>query len=182
MRVAIVGAGPAGLYAAYLLKRVFQHADVQVHERRPRGTTFGFGIVFSDKALNFLAAGDPETHALLVPQMERWSDLTIVHMGERIVIDGIGFSAIGRQSFLDLLEARARGAGVDIRYGREADALAGFLEADLVIGADGVNSLVRQAYAGTFGTRLNHLGNRFMQCHWRDNRNTRDTSTPVLSY
>ncbi len=162
MRVVIIGAGPAGLYVAYLLKRAFRWADVQVHERRARGTTFGFGIVFSDKALDFLVAEDSKTHALLAPELEQWSDLTIVHRGERVVIDGIGFSAIGRQMFLDLLEVRALDAGVEIHYDSEVDAAVASDRADLVVAADGVGSGLRQEHATAFGTSEEPLNNRFI--------------------
>ncbi|NNE22406.1 MAG: monooxygenase [Rhizobiales bacterium] len=159
MHIAIIGAGPAGLYSAYLIKRAIADARVEVHERLPRGTTFGFGIVFSDRALDFLVADDPGTHAALVPALERWSDLTLVHQGERVVIDGIGFAAIGRQRFLDLLEARALEVGVEVNYADPADELP---YCDLVIGADGVNSLVRQRHGDALGTSETHLSNRFI--------------------
>ena len=144
MHVNVIGAGPAGLYFAYLLKRAAGHATVEVFERRPRGNTFGFGIVFSDKALDFLIAEDPATHRALTPLLERWSDLTIVHKGDRIAIDGIGFAAIGRQTFLDLLEARAVEAGVRIHYGIDAMSVQALAEADLLAGGDGANSSLRQ--------------------------------------
>lgn len=159
MHIAVIGAGPAGLYFAYLIKRAFPDARVEVHEKLPRGTTFGFGIVFSDRALDFLVADDPGTHAALVPELERWSDLTLVHKGERVVIDGIGFAAIGRQRFLDLLEARAAEVGVELHYNSDVDHLPA---CDLVVGADGVNSTVRQRHGDAFGTSKTHLTNRFI--------------------
>ena len=159
MHIVVIGAGPAGLYFGYLIKRAFSDARVEVHERLPRGTTFGFGIVFSDRALDFQVADDPGTHAALVPALQRWSDLSLVHKGEQVVIDGIGFAAIGRQRFLDLLEARAAEAGVELNYGSNVDELP---DCDLVIGADGVNSMVRQRHGDAFGTSETHLTNRFI--------------------
>ena len=161
MRIAVVGAGPAGLYFATLWRKRHPGDEVTVYEQNPAGATFGFGVVFSDRAPDFLRADDPETADLITPRMETWQDITPVHRGERIAIDGVGFSAIGRLAFLRLLEARARAVGVEPRYGAPVrlDALGGF---DLVVGADGVNSTVRGALAAELGTALSHLANRFV--------------------
>ena len=83
MRIAILGAGPAGLYLAYLIKRRQPDADVSVFEQNAATATFGFGVVFSDKALDFLREDDPQTHVAIAPQMESWNDITLVHRGER---------------------------------------------------------------------------------------------------
>jgi 2-polyprenyl-6-methoxyphenol hydroxylase-like FAD-dependent oxidoreductase len=93
--------------------------------------------------------------------MESWDDMTLVLRGERVVIDGVGFAAIGRLELLQLLQARARAAGVAPVYNRAVTSpneLGGY---DLVVGADGVNSLVRRTYAGAFGASARLLTNRF---------------------
>ncbi len=118
MRIAILGAGPAGLYLAYLIKRRRPDADVRVIEQNPADATFGFGVVFSDRALEFLRADDPDTYAAITPQMESWSDMTLVIKAERVVIDGIGFAAIGRLQLLQLLQERARSVGVTLEFNR----------------------------------------------------------------
>ena len=48
MRVAIIGGGPGGLYAAALLKRLDPSREVTVWERNAPDDTFGFGVVLSD--------------------------------------------------------------------------------------------------------------------------------------
>ena len=87
MRIAILGAGPAGLYLAYLIKRRRPDTDVAVIEQNAADATFGFGVVFSDRALEFLREDDQETYAAIAPLMESWNDITVVHRGERVVID-----------------------------------------------------------------------------------------------
>jgi 2-polyprenyl-6-methoxyphenol hydroxylase-like FAD-dependent oxidoreductase len=161
MRIAILGAGPAGLYLAYLIKRRAPAMDVAVFERNPADATWGFGVVFSDRALEFLREDDEETYAAIVPQMEAWSDITLVHRGARIVIDGIGFAAVGRLKLLRLLQARARSVGVEPVFGRSVKSLDELGPADLIVGADGVNSLVRRTHADAFGAGVGHLTNRF---------------------
>jgi 2-polyprenyl-6-methoxyphenol hydroxylase-like FAD-dependent oxidoreductase len=161
MRIAILGAGPAGLYLSFLIKRRQPDADVTVIEQNPADATFGFGVVFSDRALEFLAEDDEETYAAIVPHMESWRDMTLNLRGQRIVIDGIGFAAIGRLKLLQLLQARARSVGVEPVYERTVkslDELAGF---DLIVGADGVNSLVRRTHENGFGASVGYLSNRF---------------------
>src|ERR687893_1043919 len=118
MRIAVLGAGPAGLYFAYLWKKRHPGAEVVVFEQNPAGATFGFGVVFSERALDFLRADDPETADLIMPRMETWQDMTLVHRGERIAIDGVGFSAIGRLDLLLLLQERLSSVGIQPRFDR----------------------------------------------------------------
>jgi len=161
MRIAILGAGPAGLYLSYLIKRRRPDADVVVVEQNPADATFGFGVVFSDRALEFLREDDSETYGAIIPHVESWSDIVIVHRGERIVIDGVGFAAIGRLKLLQILQTRARAVGVTPIYRRAVSDLGELSDADLVVGADGVNSLVRRTHEKDFGASVRYLNNRF---------------------
>lgn len=158
MKILVAGAGPAGLYFSYLARRRNPSWQVRVVEQNPTDSTFGFGVVFSDRALEFLRADDPDTYALITPAMESWTDITVVHRGTPVVIDGIGFSAIGRLELLRLLRQRAASVGIDPEYQRTVDA-AGFADFDLVVAADGVNSFVRRT--ADFGTTAENLTNRF---------------------
>jgi 2-polyprenyl-6-methoxyphenol hydroxylase-like FAD-dependent oxidoreductase len=161
MKILIVGAGPAGLDLGYLLKRQQPDWAVRIVEQNPPDSTFGFGVVFSERALEFLREDDAETHDLIAPAMATWEDLTVVHRGERVRIDGIGFAAIGRLDLLRLLRRQAVSRGAAPEYLRpilSADDFAGY---DLVVGADGVNSVVRGAFADRFGTQITHLTNKF---------------------
>jgi 2-polyprenyl-6-methoxyphenol hydroxylase-like FAD-dependent oxidoreductase len=161
MRIAILGAGPAGLYLAYLIKRRCPDWDVTVVEQNRADATFGFGVVFSDRALEFLREDDEATYSAIAPHVESWSDIALVHRGERVVIDGIGFAAIGRLKLLQVLQARARFVGVEPIFERvvtELDELGG---ADLIVGADGVNSLVRRTHEKQFGASTKFLTNHF---------------------
>src|SRR5262245_48641977 len=157
MRVLVVGAGPAGLYFSYLLKRANPRAELRVVEQNPPDATFGFGVVFSEKALEFLRGDDPETYDAITPQMEAWTDLTVVHRGTPVVIDGIGFSAIGRLKFLRLMQQRAASAGVAPEFNTRFSG--DWQQYDLVVAADGANSVVRGAT--DFGTTITPLSNKF---------------------
>jgi 2-polyprenyl-6-methoxyphenol hydroxylase-like FAD-dependent oxidoreductase len=161
MRVLIVGAGPAGLYLAHLLHRQRPADRIHVVEQNPPDSTFGFGVVFSDRALEFLREDDPETYDLLCPAMERWPDLTLTHRGERITIDGIGFAAIGRLDLLQRLSRRLEAAGIRPVYRHAVTDEAELEGFDLVVAADGANSFVRRGRQAQFGTSIVELSNRF---------------------
>ena len=179
MRIAILGAGPAGLYLAYLIKRRRPDAGIRVIEQNPAGATFGFGVVFSDRALEFLRADDPETYAAITPHMESWSDMTLVIKNERVTIDGIGFAAIGRLKLLQLLQERTRSVGVSPEFDRAVTSLDELADADLVVGADGVNSLVRKTLADRFGASLTYMNNRFA---WFGTSKAFDTLTQTFRH
>jgi 2-polyprenyl-6-methoxyphenol hydroxylase-like FAD-dependent oxidoreductase len=161
MRIAILGAGPAGLYLGYLIKRRRPDTEVTVVEQNRADATFGFGVVFSDSALEFLREDDEATYSAIAPHMESWSDIALVHRGERVAIDGIGFAAIGRLKLLQVLQARARSVGVEPIFGRVVNELDKLSSADLIVGADGVNSLVRRIHEKQFGASTKFLTNHF---------------------
>ncbi|MBI0538796.1 monooxygenase [Roseomonas sp. KE2513] len=177
MKVAILGGGPAGLYAAYLLKRQNPNAQIDLYEQNAADVTFGFGVVLSDRALEFLAADDPETHDAIVRDLEAWKDITIRHQGQSIRIDGVGFTAVGRLRLLQILQQRARSVGVEPRFGVTVKSLDELADADIVVAADGVNSLVRRTHAEEFGATVTYLNNRFA---WFGARRTFNTLTQTF--
>jgi 2-polyprenyl-6-methoxyphenol hydroxylase-like FAD-dependent oxidoreductase len=161
MRIAVIGAGPAGLLFSLLAARRFPQWRIEVFEQNPWGATYGFGVVFSEGALAFLERDEPQLLRLLTAAMQAWPIQRIVHRGERVDIDGNGFSAIGRIELLRILQELSRQAGVSVEYGRNIASLDAVAGADLVVGADGVNSLVRRLLASQFEPRVERLSNRF---------------------
>lgn len=157
MRILVVGAGPAGLLFALLAKRRRPAWRIEVLEQNPPEATFGFGVVFSQGALEFLARDVPDLHAALAARMETWPMQRIVHRGEAVDIDGNGFSAIGRLALLEFLQRLCREADVVLCFGERLESLP---QADLVVGADGLNSVVRAS--GGFRPEVRWLNNRFV--------------------
>ena len=161
MRIAVIGGGPGGLYFAYLWKRRHPDAVIDLFEQNPEGATWGFGVVFSDQALEFLRADDPDTVDAIAPRMESWRNITLNLRGESVEIDGVGFSSIGRLELLTLLQARVRGAGVIPRYETQIDSIDRFAGYDLIVAADGLNSMVRRAFEREFGASVSYSTNKF---------------------
>ena len=161
MRIAVIGGGPGGLYFAYLWKKRHPDAHIDLFEQNAAGATWGFGVVFSEQALEFLRADDPDTVDAIAPRMESWKNITLNLRGESVEIDGVGFSSIGRLDLLTILQQRASSAGVTPRYDtliQSVDQLAGY---DLIVAADGLNSFVRRSFEGDFGTSLSYSANKF---------------------
>ncbi|UFR01724.1 bifunctional salicylyl-CoA 5-hydroxylase/oxidoreductase [Streptomyces sp. Go40/10] len=151
MRVAVIGGGPGGLYAAALLKRLDPGRDVTVWERNAPDETFGFGVVLSDETLGGIEHADPVVHEALRQDFVRWDDIDVVHRGVRHRSGGHGFAALGRHRLLAILHERCRALGVRLVFRTEAphpDVLSA--EYDLVVAADGVHSPTRETYAHVF--------------------------------
>lgn len=146
MRIAVIGGGPGGLYFAYLWKKRHPDAEIDLFEQNAADATWGFGVVFSEQALDFLRADDPETVDVIAPQMESWKNITLNLRGESVEIDGVGFSSIGRLALLTILQQRVRSVGVTPRFDtvvQSVDQLEGY---DLIVAADGLNSMVRRSF------------------------------------
>ena len=161
MRIAVIGGGPGGLYFASLWKRRHPQSHVELFEQNAADATWGFGVVFSEQALDFLRDDDPDTVDAIAPQMESWKNITLELRGERIEIDGIGFSSIGRLDLLRILQQRARAEGVVCRFESTVQTLEQLSGYDLIVAADGLNSLVRRSFEGDFGTSISYATNKF---------------------
>ena len=162
MNVSVVGGGPAGLYLAILLKRADRARQVTVYERNRPDATYGFGVVFSDATMENLAAADPETFARLEDRFHHWDDIDVHYRGRVLSSTGHGFSGLERSALLEVLAGRAVELGVDLRAETEVLDPATQVEADLVVGADGVNSGVRERWRDGFGPAIDWRPNKFV--------------------
>src|SRR5687768_1776583 len=149
MRIVTVGGGPAGLYFALLLKKRRPDAEITVLERNAPDDTFGWGVVFSDQTLDNVRAADAPTYEAISDSFARWDDIDIHYKGTTITSGGHGFAGIARRTLLGLLQRRAAELGVELRFQTEFKDDSDF-DADLIVGADGVNSAVRRRHAEVF--------------------------------
>jgi 2-polyprenyl-6-methoxyphenol hydroxylase-like FAD-dependent oxidoreductase len=151
----IAGAGFAGLTAACALAQ--RGWSVRVHERGQRLRTTGAGIYIYENGLRVLAAvgayaaaieGAPFAHTREV--RDDRNRVISVHRWE-----GSRVFSIVRQTVINALAAAAERAGAEIVTGSVATAASADgellladgrrLKADLIVGADGSNSAVRDA-------------------------------------
>jgi 2-polyprenyl-6-methoxyphenol hydroxylase-like FAD-dependent oxidoreductase len=161
MNFKIVGGGPAGLYFAYLMKRSQPDHVIRVVEQNPPDATYGFGVVLSGRALSFLAEGDRAAIGRLTAKMQTWDEQHIVHRGELVRIDGSGYSAIERLCMLQELHNLCRQTGVLLEFNQRVDSIKDNADCDVLVAADGANSIVRDSYPQAFDTRLIDLQNYF---------------------
>jgi anthraniloyl-CoA monooxygenase len=153
-RVEVIGGGPAGLFAARLVKDRMPHASVRVSERSVPDDTFGFGVAFTARTLRAVAEAERATFDRLV-------DASVPMPQQEMLIDGVsvrakgagGGIAIARSRLLEVLLDEAVRAGVEVDLGMERD-LADVRDADLVIAADGVASRTRAELAEHVGGRV----------------------------
>ena len=151
MKILCMGGGPAGLYFAISMKLRDPSHQITVLERNKANDTFGWGVVLSDDALGRMQQNDPASTEAIRSHFAYWDDIAVVHDGVRTVSGGHGFAGIGRKQMLVLLQARARELGIDLRFETEFRSAEEYRrDYDLVVGCDGINSLVRSEYAQVF--------------------------------
>ncbi len=150
MKIVCIGAGPAGLYFAILMKKLDPAHDITVYERNRANDTFGWGVVFSDQTLENMSGADEASKREIIASFAHWDDID-VHIGGRVIRSGgHAFCGIERRHLLQILQRRARELGVEMVFETEISSLDRFADADLIIAADGVNSGIRTRYADHF--------------------------------
>src|SRR6266853_1924040 len=163
MKINIIGGGPAGMYFAILMKTTDAAHDITIYERNGPDDTFGWGVVFSGKTLSNLLAADEPSHAAITRGFEAWDNVDIVHRGEKISVHGNSFSGIARLHLLKILQQRCEELGVAIKFRTEvADFDSLKADCDLLVAADGVNSLVRQNLSEQFRPDTNVRPNKYI--------------------
>jgi anthraniloyl-CoA monooxygenase len=161
MRVSIVGAGPAGLYLGILLKKADPAFDIRVMERNPPDATFGWGVVFSGETLGELRDADLQTYVEITDTFARWDTVDVRYRGRLLRSRGHAFSAIARKRLLAILQRRCEELGVKLEFGAEVDDPA-TVSGDLVVAADGVNSVFRRRYAAALRSVVEPQGCKYV--------------------
>jgi anthraniloyl-CoA monooxygenase len=161
MKIAIIGGGPAGLYAAILLKKQRPHAEITVYERNRADDTFGFGVVFSDATLDNFEKYDPPSYRRITQEFAYWDDIAVHFRATVHRVGGNGFCGCSRRTLLLILQERARELGVTILFETDIDDEARFADADLIVLADGINSRFRDKHIDHFQPQIDLRSNKF---------------------
>ncbi|MBI1851421.1 MAG: FAD-dependent monooxygenase [Planctomycetes bacterium] len=164
MKINIIGAGPSALYFALLMKRTQPRHEIVIHERDGPNDTFGWGVVLPGKTAAFLEENDRESFEAITRAFRAWDNVDVVHRDQKISIHGNRFSGIARLAMLQILHRRCLDLGVTIRFQSnvvEAD-LERLADADLLVGADGANSVVRRHWTAAFEPTIDVRKHRYI--------------------
>jgi anthraniloyl-CoA monooxygenase len=162
MLINIIGGGPGGLYFAILAKRNFPDWDIHITERNGPNDTFGWGVVFSDRTLQYLEEYDKPSHDEIKKTFETWENVEVVHRDEHVLIGGNKFSGISRLAMLNILQKRCEELGITFSYHTEITDLTKIKDSDLILVADGVNSTIRRTYPQYFEPELSSRTNKYI--------------------
>ncbi len=147
MKISVIGGGPGGLYFSLLMKKARPDWEIAVHERNRPNDTFGWGVVFSDETLSNFLDSDAPTYEAITQDFVHWDAIDTHYRGEVVRSGGHGFSGIARRRLLQILQERCAELGVSLHFSTEVQGVAQFVDSDLVVAADGVNSRTRTELA-----------------------------------
>jgi len=162
MKIAVIGGGPGGLYFARLVKRHRPADTVVVIEQNPRGATYGFGVTLGGPARERMKRTDPQVQEALSAVMV-FNDKQNIHLnGDDVLLHyAASGGAIARLELLNILQRACEEVGVELHNDRRVASVRELDDFDLIVGADGVNSVVRGEFEHEFGTGSYFLDNKF---------------------
>src|SRR6266567_7401610 len=147
MKVVIIGGGPAGLFCSLLIKKARSHYDITVNEHNPADVTYGWGVVFSDSTLASFQRADYQSYEQITDHFVIWDAIDVYYREAVIRCGGHVIASISRKDLLNILQRRCKEVGINLVFKQEIHDLADLGSYDLLIAADGVNSIVRKIYA-----------------------------------
>ena len=146
------------------MKKAWPQHDVTVYERNRSDDTFGFGVVFSDETLDTFESYDRESYRAITETLRLLGRHRDPFQGHRAPHRRQRLLRLLARTTLLRLSAGARAARSASSCGsrpRSTDLDAVSPNADLVVGADGINSRVRQTFAEQFKPSVDLRPNKF---------------------
>jgi 2-polyprenyl-6-methoxyphenol hydroxylase-like FAD-dependent oxidoreductase len=162
MRIAVIGAGPGGLFFARLFKRHTPLSTIKVFEQNSLAATFGFGVTLGGSSLGKLTDADPEIVGRLSRAMV-FDNAQNIHLnGDNILVEyAKAGGSIARLKLLEILREGCLEVGVEFEFEQRVGHAAELEGYDLIVAADGVNSALRREFATELGTATRTLTNHF---------------------
>ncbi|MCH9693217.1 MAG: FAD-dependent monooxygenase [Gammaproteobacteria bacterium] len=161
-KINIVGAGPAGTYFALLMHNANPDTEITIWESYPPEESHGWGIVLTQGVHDVLKKCDVETHETIKALSQTWRDLTIFHKGTRLSLHGFPYISMSRINLIRALREACLSRGISIHFEARVDDIHSLLDCDLLVGADGANSSVRDTFAEDFQPVRDVRNNRYI--------------------
>jgi anthraniloyl-CoA monooxygenase len=162
MKIVILGGGPAGLYSGLLIKKANPTFDITIIERNAADVTYGWGVVFSDRTLASFQRADNRSYEQITDHFVIWDAIDVYYRNQKMRCGGHVISSIARKALLNILQNRCFELGINLTFSYEINDLAELGEYDLLIAADGLNSIVRKKYESSFKPSLEYGNARYI--------------------
>jgi anthraniloyl-CoA monooxygenase len=162
MKIVILGGGPAGLYSGLLIKKANPTYDITIIERNAAAVTYGWGVVFSDRTLASFQRADNRSYEQITDHFVIWDTIDVYYRNQKMSCGGHVISSISRKTLLNILQNRCLELGINLKFSREINDLAELGDYDLLIAADGINSIVRKKYESSFKPSLEYGKARYI--------------------
>jgi anthraniloyl-CoA monooxygenase len=162
MKIVILGGGPAGLYSGLLIKKTYPAHNITIIERNAADVTYGWGVVFSDRTLASFQRADNKTYEQITEHFVIWDAIDVYYRDQKLSCGGHIISSISRKSLLNILQSRCLELGINIQFSCEINDLKGLDDYELLIAADGLNSIVRKTYESIFKPNLEYGKARYI--------------------
>jgi anthraniloyl-CoA monooxygenase len=162
MKIVILGGGPAGLYSGLLIKKANPTYDITIIERNAAGVTYGWGVVFSDRTLASFQRADNRSYEQITDHFVIWDTIDVYYRNQKMSCGGHVISSISRKTLLNILQNRCLELGIDLKFSNEINNLVQLPDYDLLIAADGLNSIVRKTYESSFKPSIEYGKARYI--------------------
>src|SRR5215831_20870659 len=162
MKITILGGGPAGLYSGLLIKKANPSHDILIIERNAADVTYGWGVVFSDRTLASFQRADNKSYEQITEHFVIWDNIDVYYRNQKISCGGHIISSIARKRLLNILQNRCIELGISLKFSCGINNLTELGDYDLLIAADGLNSIVRKKYESIFKPNLEYGKARYI--------------------